>query len=1044
MDLDLEQHVRSSHSLQSNTNNAQAHFQSTTVSLSHLTQWKEQQLLSDTEFQATSSILQKVLRIKGESLLQATATPKPNLKRRKRSLATSYQWNERGHDQRKLQPKVSPCCGVCPAKAPMDYSTVITKFFYGFGPSIPAPMGTRWKNTRGMMKGNNNFIYKLIVGLGKATGGILASYGIAVFLLLISIITGIYSEYECIEALRTYSANGTHVPFVPRASEQQHIVQRLSSIVLVSISQLCGGGTAPGTVHSGNLVCNLTSIGISILNIGIRSLLFAVGLSLLMEVEPEMIFSSKLCIAMRNGKPTLLCRFSLAGSDCAVVEHISGNVVTFFSTLEGENMSQANKIEFSCFPFCSSPIVGSHGIDRNSALSSFIDILPDGTCRKNDTWNDTSMVNIQVVCYDRVSDRVVRRSRVYTFADVLIGHKFADIMECGIFTAALKLQPPINHMSKMHDTVVQDVFSRSWTKEERERGREKDGQEKDGKEKEEQGNHRNEEQNNKEQHNKDDTNISNSIDTTNIQTDFINFNTTEIQNSTKVVLNSETEATASAFQGRTTHSYSATVDNAIADTLNPNVITLKELNLWRFKHETLTEFEHMFIVGILTKCLHSENGGKRDEQDENRFLKYIRTTFAKEVKEAQLNYEKWQVEYHAYLKACHCQRSLALCWSGRCCNDRTTMDLADVATSIINGQFPEFQMHVKNLNSNLEFDPLYKIIRCIHLGDLRIIALAFVLLVVCLAFLIAAGYTGAQCFVHVGGGSGGSGGSGGANNTNITSIDTISTAPNFGAAASSTFIQLATGAPSDPLRHDHPLCALLILIAAVSNIVIRVLIFSVFLHALEGAKPSIVFSKKLVLKIRNGEPVFQLRLAAPTSPTLQVVNCDMYTTMVVKTAEGEQFGRVTKLPVTCPNNLFVPSFITHALNKNSSLKNHWVQHGNIPKGFLVVKIGLYDPLTSQYFSAVHLFNLRASVYLFQTFKDTVNVGLRGAYKNLTNGTGSSVHVQVDCENFEQVQPQIILKRGPTKQSSDGAETKVIIQEKTASLNIERGVAAGKA
>ena len=103
MDLDLEQHVRSSHSLQSNTNNAQAHFQSTTVSLSDLTQWKEQQLLSDTEFQATSSILQKVLRIKGESLLLATATPKPNLKRRKRSLATSYQWNERGHDQRKLQ-----------------------------------------------------------------------------------------------------------------------------------------------------------------------------------------------------------------------------------------------------------------------------------------------------------------------------------------------------------------------------------------------------------------------------------------------------------------------------------------------------------------------------------------------------------------------------------------------------------------------------------------------------------------------------------------------------------------------------------------------------------------------------------------------------------------------------------------------------------------------------------------------------------------------------------------------------------------------------
>jgi len=283
---------------------------------------------------------------------------------------------------------------------------------------------------------------------------------------------------------------------------------------------------------------------------------------------------------------------------------------------------------------------------------------------------------------------------------------------------------------------------------------------------------------------------------------------------------------------------------------------------------------------------------------------------------------------------------------------------------------------------------------------------------------------GAQCFVHVGGSA--SGGSFGANNTNITSVDTSLTAQSFGAAASSTFIQLATGAPSDPLRHDHPLCALLILIAAVSNIVIRVLIFSVFLHKWEGAKPSIVFSKKIVLKFRNGEPVLQLRVAAPTSPTLQVVTCEMYTTVVIKTMEGEHFGRVEKLKVRCPNNLFIPSFITHALNKDSSLRNHWMQHGTIPKGFLVVKVGLYDPLTSRYISAVNFYNSRANVHLFQTFKDTVNVGFGSAYKNLTSGTGS-IHVQVDCENFEQVQKQIIVERGPTKTS--GAETKINIQEK---------------
>ena len=76
MDLDLEKHVRSSQPLKPIANIAPAHH-GNTVSLSDLTHWKEEQLLSDTEFQATSSILQKVLRIKKESLLQSTTKPNP-------------------------------------------------------------------------------------------------------------------------------------------------------------------------------------------------------------------------------------------------------------------------------------------------------------------------------------------------------------------------------------------------------------------------------------------------------------------------------------------------------------------------------------------------------------------------------------------------------------------------------------------------------------------------------------------------------------------------------------------------------------------------------------------------------------------------------------------------------------------------------------------------------------------------------------------------------------------------------------------------------
>ena len=309
------------------------------------------------------------------------------------------------------------------------------------------------------------------------------------------------------------------------------------------------------------------------------------------------------------------------------------------------------------------------------------------------------------------------------------------------------------------------------------------------------------------------------------------------------------------------------------------------------------------------------------------------------------------------------------------------MNMSEVGTSILNGTFPEFQMHVRNKNANIEFDVLYKITRCIHIGDLRMIVISFAVFVVCLASLIATAYTSGQCFLspppH--------------DPPNVTQVHA------FSAAFSSTVIQLSTGVPADPLRHDRPGCAFFILIAAICNIVIRVLIFSIGLHALEKAKPAIVFSKHIVLTLRNGEPILQLRFAAPTAPALQVMNCTLYSTIVVKTMEGENFGQITELTTAVPSHVICPSFITHTLDSKSVLKMHWLQHNRLPDGYLVVKIGLYDTIKSQYVMAVNTYNLKRDVRLFHSFDDTLVTSMKTAVEK-------GIDCEVNCQGFDSVTP----------------------------------------
>ena len=916
--MDLEA-IRSSQLHHSSAENTEEHpFHLLSVSVEDLKQWKDKKYLLDTEYTAVLSLLKKVLQIKEESLslkddkqdddddlstITSTSSSyqdAPSTTRRIRSCSMNhkfYDWTQEGTDKRKTKKETS-CC-FFPATEKSSKSTEITKFFFGFGPSIPSPLVTKWRNTKAIMRNQSgNIIYKTIIWLGRTTGGMLATYGITFVIIIVSIIVGLYSEYECIESLRVYD-NGTFQPFATLSQKHQEetFIQRLCVILLVSMSQLFGGGTAPGTVHSGTFMCSFLSMSISILNIALRSLFFAIGLNLMTEVEPEMMFSSKLTICMRNGTPTLLCRFGLVGSDCAVIESVTCQVTHFTKSLEGHSMTTSHKLNMSCFPICSSPILASHAITTSSAFKRFVDVLSDGTCKENiHSWKPHNIITVNVVCYDTILERTVRRVRVYLFDDILIGHRFGDVMKRGLVRSMHTLQPPVHDMEHMHETVVQDIFMKSYKKQKE-----------------------NEEDRNNQIYILDDENN--------------NKNSKEEKNNGNNDGNSE-DKVQKKIHGLAFIERDESIEEINKLTLDTKRTTLREIELWHFENGNLTKFERIFLIGVLKKCFHLQNDASSSECS-NEFSSYLRNKFKEECIESKKKQLEWKSKYHSYLKKCHCQRTIALCWSGRCFENRQHENMSDVATAIMNGEFPEFIFRTKNKNSGLQFDLMYQVTRCIHYGDLRIVTLSFLIFFVLLAVLLGGAYGSAQCFDVSYNGE---------NNMTYTSRINMSnrstSGHNFGQAFTSTFIQLATGVPSDPIKHDHPVCAFFILICAVSNIIIRVLVFSVGLHALETSKPSIIFSKKIILKIRNGQPVFQFRAVAPTAHTLQILNCKMYFTYMEKTTEGEMHAQVDQLPIIFPSNLFCPIFMTHRLDTKSLLKNHWLQYNSIPRGFILMQLGL--------------------------------------------------------------------------------------------------------
>jgi hypothetical protein len=910
--------------------------QKTSINVRTIDEWKKKGLISGTEFTYTKCIVKRLLDIKAaavskqheaeatDAIHRSTVSYSARKKSRSDSLVSNYDWGAEGKDKAVDDDEMvdksgtSTCCCCCQPRKKLSFGTWLTQMFYGYGPDFPAPHRILWKNHRNI--DTTNFIYKTLIWIGYASASLLITYGLVSFVTLVTTVTLIYSAGSCV----TSAATTTNAVTSP--------MEKILSIVLVTISQLIGGGTAPGTVRADGALCGITSICISILNVGLRSLFFAAGLTSLMEAEPEMIFSPKICISMRDGIPTLLIRFALAGSDCAVVDQIWGNYTNFFKSTEGDSMSKSTYVSFKCFPTCSSPVVASYQITSDSPLHELVEIMPDGTCQPNmKRWENLSVMTLHLVVYDFVSERMIRRTRVYQFSDVLFGHKFHDVMTTGIMSSVLNFIPPQISMKFMNMTNLQKIekmvgdSSGEEEGEEEGEGKEKGkGRGKGGKKEEEE-----EEEMQK-----------------------------ELQDG-----------------GR---------------------ISLEELDLLTFaEQDNLSTDELIYLKSIFHRCLQAEEDSGVEKEE---FIKYLRDQFPKEQLSPQKAEEEYRQNHVSHLKKCRLQRSMYLCWSCRCFEKREKMSISDVMTEAFMGQHPDYMMTIKNRNSGLRFDLLYKITRCIHVGDIRTVLFTFVMIAASIAAIVGLGYQNGQCYSIL-------------RVDNYTMDNYTIAATKFSPADSdfitmftSTAIQLATGTPSNPLRHDLPYCAVLTLIVSFSNVILRVLVFVVGLHALEKAKPNIVFSSKMVLMMRNNVPTLQFRCAAPSSPALQILDLKVTFSSIRTTKEGETHANINTLHCHTPPFITGPVFISHSLNIDSPLKQSWIKNGHLPaKHLILVKLGLFDKIKSQYIEAIRVYHMHRDVVPFHTFTDTIEIGLFAAH-------ASDKDLVVNGAEFQKTQPQVVGKQ----------------------------------
>ncbi len=940
------------------------------------------------------------------------------------------------------------CCKwrACLRRKQQPFSMYTTRYFGGLGPDFPPYAFPQWMGLHTVRQPCADALYRVVSWIGYASGAFLTGLGLAAAVVLTSLIAGLYARGECV------------VPADNERGDDDDILS-LASVVLVSFTQIVGGGTAPGTIRSDVTTCALVAIVVSALNVALRSLLFAAGLTALNEVESEVVFSGKACVAARNGQPSLLVRFAAPSSSCATIESIYATMTLFQRSEEGDSMTQSTRLRFKTFVTCHAPVTASHVINASSPLAKIfkMDLRTGRVVRTKKI--PRGLLNMYVLVYDHTTCRYAHRHRIWKLDELMHGHVFADVMECGVFEAALSHKVPISHMENMHHTTVQAIHGRIPVDETA------DGHEKTGEEEE------------KEEEEKDDANVKRALDRIRPKVWRGNKDSSEDQGATGLRYflrrrrhsdkndnsnddddnDNHSNHSDDHDNDRSARSHEA-VDMRLIDnwgtpemhrlpprggnamahrlfaSLSPNVINIFELDNWEEYLPGLGQTEARMLAHIVSSGLikarelcklrkeaGSEKKGdspneKHESENElyvladedadletattlDRFVHFCRTWDQSEYLRAE---SEWRAERDALERrwCCNrrrgCIRLFCSCWSCTCCASRRNWTSSRTLTAGLNGELgtQEWGCTRTNRNPGTQPNALYTLRWAIHAGALPSLGLALIAGITMLALGLAAVYQAGECFVepweaqmavslNQSGLNANESASGAASPAAATAA-AATAVHTFDQALSSSFVQLATGSPSDPMRYDSPTCAILILLASATNLFFRVVVFSVFLHMLERAKPSVFFSPQLCLFLRNGRPVIQARMVAPSAVCMHVKSCEWNLVMPTRTIEGTVYGQIEKLSSHIPPFLAMPICTTHTIDEHSCLWQYFAEHGTLPPATIVIKVGLWDVVSSQYSQVIRAFTLKRDVRMFRHFDDTIRKGISSAWTENTS------------------------------------------------------------
>jgi hypothetical protein len=203
-------------------------------------------------------------------------------------------------------------------------------------------------------------------------------------------------------------------------------------VLLVTFLQVMG--TTSDTTMSSSAsrgYCGIVLSGTSLLQVGFKSVVFAVMVNKLTKITPKLFFTPNAVINYRDGKPVIMVRILNAQGSVLELIQIQAQWVIPHTTEEGEHHGKLHDLEMSAFHRLRSPITLSHVIDASSPMCN------------QDLEKLFGKIFITAVFWDPANQREVRHSAKYDLGtDCKYNHRFADLtttLPNGSFAADVSL-----------------------------------------------------------------------------------------------------------------------------------------------------------------------------------------------------------------------------------------------------------------------------------------------------------------------------------------------------------------------------------------------------------------------------------------------------------------------------------------------------------------------------------------------------------------------------------------------------------------------------